>query len=65
MEKEIALQAYKLLRPGEIVFMDGGTTVKQLAWLIDIPLTVITNDISTAYILNDRPNIKLLICPVS
>jgi DeoR/GlpR family transcriptional regulator of sugar metabolism len=43
--------------------MDGGTTVKQLAWLIDIPLTVITNDISTAYILNDRPNIKLLICP--
>ncbi|EJR0224341.1 MULTISPECIES: DeoR/GlpR family DNA-binding transcription regulator [Raoultella] len=62
-KKEIALQAYKLLRPGEIVFMDGGTTVKQLAWLIDIPLTVITNDISTAYILNDRPNIKLLICP--
>ncbi|WP_434642881.1 DeoR/GlpR family DNA-binding transcription regulator [Klebsiella sp. I138] len=62
-KKEIALQAYKLLRPGDIVFMDGGTTVKQLAWLIDIPLTVITNDISTAYILNDRTSVKLIICP--
>lgn len=62
-KKAIALQAYNLLCPGEIVFMDGGTTVKQLAWLIDIPLTVITNDISTAYILNDKPNIKLIICP--
>lgn len=62
-KKTIALQAYKLLRPGEIIFMDGGTTVKQLAWLIDIPLTVITNDISTAYILNDKPNVKVIVCP--
>jgi DeoR/GlpR family transcriptional regulator of sugar metabolism len=62
-KKSIALQAYNLLRPGEVIFMDGGTTVKQLAWLIDIPLTIITNDISTAYILNDNPGVKLIICP--
>lgn len=62
-KKSIALQAYQLLRPGGRVFLDGGTTVKQLAWLIDIPLTVITNDISTAYILNDKPDVKLIICP--
>lgn len=62
-KKSIALQAYTLLRPGGIVFMDGGTTVKQLAWLIDIPLTVLTNDVSTAYILNNKPNVRLIICP--
>jgi len=62
-KKNIAMQAYKLIQPGQIIFMDGGTTVKQLAYLIDIPVTVITNDINTAYILNENEKIKVIICP--
>ncbi len=62
-KKRIALQAYKLLVPNQIVFMDGGTTVKELAYLIDIPLTVMTNDINTAFILNEKPMVTTIICP--
>ncbi|MGK3143207.1 DeoR/GlpR family DNA-binding transcription regulator [Pantoea sp. C2G6] len=59
----VALKAYKLLQPGMTIFMDGGTTVKQLAGLIDMPLSVMTNDISTASILNENSNVRLILCP--
>lgn len=62
-KNKIAVEAYKLLLPNMRIFMDGGTTVKALAYLIDMPLTAITNDISTAYILNENAQIKTIICP--
>lgn len=62
-KNSIAVAASKLLMPDTRIFMDGGTTVKALAYLIDIPLTAITNDITTACILNDNPQVKTILCP--
>ncbi|EBE3721527.1 DeoR/GlpR transcriptional regulator [Salmonella enterica] len=62
-KKAVALKAYKLLLPQQTVFMDGGTTVKQLAGLIDFPLTVLTNDISTAGMLNENDAVRVILCP--
>ncbi len=62
-KKKIALQAYKLLVPGQTIFMDGGTTVKQLAHLIDMRLTIFTNDISTAFLFRENADVKLILCP--
>lgn len=62
-KKAVVLKAYKLLRPQQTVFMDGGTTVKQLSGLIDMPLTVLTNDISTAGLLNENELIRVILCP--
>lgn len=62
-KKRIALKAYHCLQPGQVIFMDGGTTIKELALLIDIPLTILTNDISTASILNEIESVKVILCP--
>lgn len=62
-KKAVALKGYRLLKPNQVVFLDGGTTVKQLALLVDMPLTILTNDISTASILNDNEAVKLILCP--
>ena len=62
-KKNIALKAYKFLQPGQTVFMDGGTTINQLASLIDIPITVITNDIVTAQQLSKNNMTKVILCP--
>ncbi|EFK4689669.1 DeoR/GlpR family DNA-binding transcription regulator [Escherichia coli] len=62
-KKAVVLKAYKLLRPQQTIFMDGGTTVKQLSGLIDMPLTVLTNDISTAGLLNENELIRVILCP--
>lgn len=62
-KKKVALNAYKILVPGQTIYLDGGTTVKQLAGLLDMPLTILTNDISTAYALNENEHLRVILCP--
>lgn len=62
-KKNVALKAWHFLQPGQVVYMDGGTTIKELALRVDMPLTVLTNDISTASILNENQYVKVILCP--
>lgn len=57
----IAQKALQLLRPGDTILLDGGTTTYALAGLLYIPLTVITNNIPVAALLAGRKNIELII----
>lgn len=51
----IARHALGLLKPGDTVFVDGGTTTQHLARFVpDFPLTLITNSLRLASALGDR-----------
>lgn len=51
----IAERAAKLLRPGDVFMVDGGTTTSMLGGCIpDFPLRLITNSVRLASILEDR-----------
>lgn len=52
-KERIAAYAAKLIKPGNTIFLDAGTTVLRLAQkLVDIPdLTVVTNDLAIATLL--------------
>lgn len=52
-----------MVKPGDTVFLDSGTTIYEIAKLImDIPdLTVITNDIEIGFLLH-KSNVELMIC---
>ncbi len=63
-EKEklvIAKKALQLIKPGDSILLDGGTTAYMLASLLEIPLTVITNNIPAAALLAGRKNIDVII----
>jgi DeoR/GlpR family transcriptional regulator of sugar metabolism len=63
-EKEkvtIAQKALLLIKPGDTILLDGGTTTYALAGLLDMPLTVITNNIPVAALLADRKNMEVII----
>lgn len=63
-KKIIGQRACELLQPGMVVFMDGGTTVREMVEHIQIPITVITLDLSIAMLLNThRPEVKVVLCP--
>lgn len=59
----IAEQCARLVKKGNVVYLDAGTTTYEVAKaIIDIPnLTVITNDIEIAHILLDS-TVNLIIC---
>ena len=63
-DKEIiALKAQTLIKSGQTVFMDGGTSVYTLVSLLstDIKLTVITNNIAIVPILSAYSGIELIV----
>jgi DeoR/GlpR family transcriptional regulator of sugar metabolism len=57
----IAQKALQLIKPGSTILLDGGTTTYTLAGLLDMPLTVITNNIPIAALLASRINIETII----
>jgi len=57
----IAHKALKLIKPGSTILLDGGTTTYTLAGLLDMPLTVITNNIPIAALLSGRANMEVII----
>ena len=57
----IAQKALQLIKPGSTILLDGGTTTYALAGLLDIPLTVITNNIPVAALLAGRKNMEVII----
>lgn len=62
-KQKLASVCAALVKPGDTVFLDSGTTIYEIARLImDIPdLTVITDDIETGFLLH-RSNVELMIC---
>jgi DeoR/GlpR family transcriptional regulator of sugar metabolism len=62
-EKEaIARTAAKLVRPGQVVILDGGTTTLQVAHHLplDLNATVVTNSPPIAIALADHPHIEVI-----
>lgn len=59
----IAAEAVKLLRPGQVVVLDGGTTIVEVARRIpeDIDLTVVTHSLPVAMELTSRPRVLVLL----
>jgi DeoR/GlpR family transcriptional regulator of sugar metabolism len=57
----IAQKALQLIQPSSTILLDGGTTTYALAGLLDIPLTVITNNIPIAALLAGRKNMEVII----
>jgi len=57
----IAQKALPLIKPGDTILLDGGTTIFTLAGLLDIPLTIITNNIPAAALLAGRKNMEIII----
>jgi DeoR/GlpR family transcriptional regulator of sugar metabolism len=56
----IAQKALQLIKPGNTILLDGGTTTYALAGLLDMPLTVITNNIPVAALLAGRKNMEVI-----
>lgn len=63
VKQKIATQCAKLIKKGNAVFLDAGTTTYEIARAIkDIPaLTVVTNDIEIARLLMDS-TVNIIIC---
>ena len=57
----IAQKALTLIKPGSTILLDGGTTTYALAGLLDMPLTVITNNIPVAALLAGRRDMEVII----
>jgi len=62
-KKRIGQVATSLLQPEMVIFIDGGTTMREFSVNINIPITVITPDLQVAIELSRRPEVKTLICP--
>jgi len=56
----IAQKALPLIKPGDTILLDGGTTTYALAGLLDIPLTIITNNVPVAALLAGRKNLEVI-----
>ncbi|HEX3080513.1 MAG TPA: DeoR/GlpR family DNA-binding transcription regulator [Puia sp.] len=57
----IAQKALPMIKPGDTILLDGGTTTFALAGLLDMPLTVITNNIPVAALLAGKKNMEVII----
>ncbi len=63
-KKAIALEASKRLQPEQSILIDTGSTLHQFAYVVanmDIPLTVVTNDMLIAGVLSNKPHINLVV----
>ncbi|WP_088102808.1 DeoR/GlpR family DNA-binding transcription regulator [Halalkalibacter urbisdiaboli] len=62
VKQAIAIEAIKLIEPGETILMDGGSTTLAVARLLgDFPVTVITNDIKIANELLNKEKVQLMV----
>ncbi|UOQ93343.1 DeoR/GlpR family DNA-binding transcription regulator [Halobacillus shinanisalinarum] len=62
IKDNIAREAVRMIEPHETILMDGGSTTSAISERLgDFPVTVITNDIKIAYILNDKENVQLVV----
>ena len=60
-KRRIAAAVAELIRPGETVLLDGGTTTYEVARLLTgKPLQVVTNSLPIAGLLVNRPEIELI-----
>ncbi|WP_409416431.1 DeoR/GlpR family DNA-binding transcription regulator [Flavobacterium sp. PS2] len=61
-KKIIAEKAISLLKDGQVVFIDGGTTSVALvaSFPYDLKITIITNSFPVAALVEDLPNIELI-----
>lgn len=62
----IATLAATLVKPGEVVMIDAGSTTTQFAKALAMlaqPLTVITNSIPVATTLGQQPSVDMILCP--
>lgn len=58
----IAQKALQLIRPGDTILLDGGSTTFALAEALgEFPVTVITNDIKIAYVLLQKENVHMMV----
>lgn len=62
-KKSIAETAFLLIKPGDTIIIDSGTTLMQLAKLLNRvkELTVITNALDIAVSLSEFPNLKIIV----
>lgn len=62
-KRRIARAALELVRPGETIFISGGSTTLELARLLPgrRQLTVLTNALLVANLMVDQPGIKLIV----
>ena len=62
-KQQLASACAAMVKPGDTVFLDSGTTICEIAKrIMSIPdLTVITNDIEVGFLLH-RSNVELMIC---
>lgn len=61
-KQEMAKKAIRLVKKGNVLILDGGTSAMAVASLLpkDLQLTVITNSFPVAEVLGDRPDVELL-----
>jgi DeoR/GlpR family transcriptional regulator of sugar metabolism len=61
-KKIIAEKAVALLRPGQVVVFDGGTTALAIAKILpkDLQITVVTNSFPIVNVLEGHPNVDVL-----
>jgi DeoR/GlpR family transcriptional regulator of sugar metabolism len=57
----IARKALSLIKPGDTILLDGGTTTYALAGLLSMPLTIITNNVPVAAMLAGRKNMEVIV----
>ena len=62
-KQQIALKAVKLIQPGQVVIIDGGTTTAEMIKLLpqDLAFTVVTHSPSIAMGLLDFPHVEVII----
>ncbi|MFK0386354.1 DeoR/GlpR family DNA-binding transcription regulator [Rhizobium sp. RM] len=63
-KRAIAAAAAKVLQPEQSILIDSRSTLHQFAYAVadlTIPLTVVTNDVHVAFILANKPHIKLVV----
>ena len=62
LKKAIGSAAAQMIKPGDTILLDTGTTIMELAKHLpkNIELTIITNSVDIAFRLADYPNIKVI-----
>jgi DeoR/GlpR family transcriptional regulator of sugar metabolism len=62
-KQEIAKKALSLIKSGQVIILDGGTTTLQIARLLpeDLQATIFTNSIPIAMHLADHPTIEIVV----
>lgn len=63
VKASIGAAAAALVEPGQTLFIDAGSTTREMARVLNVPnLTVITNSLDVANVLAERNGIELVMC---